>query len=126
MVMKLKYSEKCGKSRKRINALFSRLEGKAIVVEGKKDARALARLGFSAYPAAGRRNLAARIGGEGAVVLTDLDSAGDELALIVKAELEPYMHCDTETRKQLGAILDLRNFEDIVSKLEKFNGEYPE
>lgn len=123
--MKMKYSEKCEKSRKRLNALLSRLEGKAIIVEGKKDADALGRLGFSAYTAAGSvKNIAARIRESGAIVLTDMDGAGDELALMVKDELEPYMRCDIETRKRIAAMLDLRNFEDIAQKMEKFNEEH--
>ncbi len=119
----MKYLEKCEKSRKRLNALFSRLEGKAIIVEGKKDAHAMQSIGFSAYAVAGRKNIASRISENEAVVLTDLDSAGDELALIVKRELEPYVKCDIETRKNLGAVLDLMCFEQIENKLEKFEEE---
>lgn len=118
----MKYLKKSEKSRKRLDALFFKLEGKAIIVEGKRDADALGRIGFSAYAAAGKvRGIAGRIGGKNAVVLTDLDRSGEELALMLKDELEPYVKCDLETRKRLGAILELRNFEDIAWKLEKFN-----
>ncbi len=129
---KMKYLKKCEKSRKRLDALFSKLEGRIIVVEGKRDAEALAHLGFGSYAAAGRvRSLVSRVldsetenpKRESCVVLTDLDDAGDELALLVRSELEPYVKCDIETRKRIGAILDFRHFEDIERKLEKFNEE---
>ena len=64
---------------------------------------------------------AAKNGVKKAVILTDLDERGDELAFEAGEELARYgITSDAETRKVIGGMLKLRHFEDIKKKLEEF------
>jgi 5S rRNA maturation endonuclease (ribonuclease M5) len=111
---------------KRLKLLMEALENGALFVEGKKDAKALTGLGFAeVYTISGNLRSscekAAKDGVTRAVVLTDRDERGEELAGEARNELERYgITCDTELRKKIAALLHLRYFEDMERKYEKF------
>ncbi|MBD3390169.1 hypothetical protein GF415_04440 [Candidatus Micrarchaeota archaeon] len=109
---------------------MERLRDSVVLVEGKKDERALEPYMESGkiLKAAGRLETACRraseifsncrgkAGGE-AIVLMDRDSAGEELAVITKGELEANsIKADLETRKRLMAILRLTHIENFGKK----------
>lgn len=111
---------------KRWNRIMESLEDVALFVEGKNDKIALQSLGFTdIYLVSGtlRQSCenAANNGSTNAVILTDLDERGDELAFEASEELARYgIKSDTETRKKIGGMLKLRHFEDMKKKLEVF------
>ena len=58
-------------------------------------------------------------------VLTDLDQSGDELALKARDELESRsMKADISTRKTLGFVLNIRQFEDAKRGYNELMNEY--
>lgn len=111
---------------KRWNRAMESLEDVALFVEGKNDKLALESLGFKEiYLVSGtlRQSCenAAKNGVKNAVILTDLDERGDELAFEASEELRRYgINPDTELRKKIGGMLKLRHFEDMKKKLEEF------
>ncbi len=111
---------------KRLKLIMEKLEDVALFVEGKNDKLALEALGFKEiYLVSGTLKQscenAAKNGVTKAVILTDLDERGDELAFEASEELRRYgITPDTELRKAIGGMLKLRHFEDMKKKLEAF------
>jgi 5S rRNA maturation endonuclease (ribonuclease M5) len=99
---------------------------KAIIfVEGKKDEAAIAPyVRGTVIQVSGRvRGACERAAEKGArevIVLTDRDSAGEELAELAKEELEfNGIKADLETRKKLFAILRMGPLENFRKKYEE-------
>ena len=93
-----------------------------VLVEGVKDATAIYPYVESVIEASGRTRDACRRASESgagsAVLLTDLDKRGDELAEELRSELGRYgIKADTETRKRLGGLL-------CMERIENFKGKY--
>jgi 5S rRNA maturation endonuclease (ribonuclease M5) len=113
--------------KKELEKIMEKLKGSAVLVEGRKDAEALLPFvgeGRVFAASAGRlRSACAKVAALGvreAFVLTDMDKAGDELALMARGELEGLgIRADLTTRKKLAGILHLRYFESFGKKHEK-------
>ena len=133
---------------------MERLEGAVVLVEGKKDQQALepyvtgrgkagsktrqktcsglsVREGGVVQISGGRLRSAceeaARRGVRKAIVLTDRDKAGEELAKRAREELEGCgIAADLETRKRLMAILRLAFVENFQKKYEEKRKEIEE
>ena len=96
-----------------------------IFVEGKKDEAAIApAVRGTIIQVSGRVRgaceKAAEAGAREVIVLTDRDSAGEELAEMAKEELESYgIRADLETRKRLFGILRMGNLENFRKKYEE-------
>ncbi|MBU0533093.1 hypothetical protein KKB44_06390 [Candidatus Micrarchaeota archaeon] len=101
---------------KRLGKLLERLKEGYVFVEGKKDKKALEKLGITnVLTISGNLRLSCDKVEKGTVVvLTDLDRRGDELAVAAKDELERHsISVDLETRKMLAHTLRIRYFEDV-------------
>ncbi|MFH1133867.1 MAG: toprim domain-containing protein [Nanoarchaeota archaeon] len=97
---------------------------KLIVVEGKKDAAALAQFGIPAIPLNRRplfsfaEDIAART--KDCVILTDLDTEGKRLYAMLKEHLTRNgVRIDTQFREWLFRETTLRQIEGLVSYAEK-------
>lgn len=96
-----------------------------IFVEGKKDEAAIAPyVRGTVIQVSGRvRGACERAGEMGVrevIVLTDRDSAGEELAELCKEELESHgIRAELETRKRLFAILRMGPLENFRKKYEE-------
>jgi len=110
--------------KKELEKLMEKLENSVVLVEGKKDQYALepyVRGGKIVQISAGRLKTAgerlAKDGIQSVIILTDRDSAGEELAMRASDELRGYgINCDLETRKRLMAILRLSFVENFEKK----------
>ncbi|MEM2909288.1 MAG: hypothetical protein QW590_03940 [Candidatus Bilamarchaeaceae archaeon] len=110
------------KDAKRLECLIRILKNNCVLVEGKRDKEALNSLGCSdAIPISGRiRQLREFIKAKKVIVATDLDRRGNQLAAMIKSELEGSAIVDCETRILLGRLLKLKYFEDIGRKYAEF------
>ncbi|MBI5046638.1 hypothetical protein HZC07_02805 [Candidatus Micrarchaeota archaeon] len=108
---------------KKLEEILEKLRSGWVFVEGKRDKDALQKLGCSKiFTISGNLRLSCdqlekqlQESGEKTpvFVLTDHDRRGDELAIIAKNELESRsISVDLETRKLLGRMLGIVNFED--------------
>jgi 5S rRNA maturation endonuclease (ribonuclease M5) len=110
---------------KRLRKIMAELEDNWLFVEGLKDKKALEKLGLRRIKtiSGNLRQSCRELDGvaQYVIVLTDLDRRGDQLMRAAKDELEALsIKADTETRRQLAAILALRYFEDIERKYKEF------
>ena len=114
---------------KKLDKLLQKLQGSWIFVEGKKDRKALHALGYvSILTISGNLRQSCdrltAINAEKVFVLTDLDRRGDELAKLARDELEARsIRADLEMRKDLGHLLNIRNFEDAKRAYDKIKEE---
>ncbi|MBI5051412.1 hypothetical protein HZC08_01505 [Candidatus Micrarchaeota archaeon] len=111
---------------KELKRFLELLKTSVFFVEGKRDAGALRKAGIlDTVEISGKlKSACEKCAAERVIVLTDLDESGDELAFLAKEELERYgIMADIELRKRIGAILNLRFFEEFHKKLEKVNEE---
>lgn len=105
---------------KRLKYILEELreEGVMVFVEGKKDVYSLSKAGLKAYPLKGRHpEPKGRV-----VILTDLDEEGERLAKEYKNKWESRKGVDlvdTKTRKYLGAILGITQFEGFWKSLSR-------
>lgn len=100
------------------------LQDEWVVVEGKRDKKALEELGFHkvrAIAGSPRRSISRLRGtAEKVYILTDLDRRGNQLARMAKEELEANsISADLEARKKFAGIFRLRFFEDARRRYEK-------
>lgn len=107
---------------KKLEKAIEKLRANLVLVEGKRDKKALELLGCeNVLAVAGRKNqLANLINEKRVIVATDLDKSGNELAEAIKSEIEGFAQVDCETRRELGRLLRLKYFEDIKRKYEEF------
>lgn len=104
--------------------MMEKLGKSLVIVEGAKDARAVGPYADLVIEAAGRPReacmKASETGACEAVVLTDLDRSGDELALGLRSELGRHgIRADLETRKTLGGLLQVKQMENFEEKYRK-------
>ncbi|MBD3398427.1 hypothetical protein GF412_04350 [Candidatus Micrarchaeota archaeon] len=118
---------------KELSKLMEKLEESVVLVEGKKDERALApyiKEGRILQASGKLRTACERASGEHVkevVVLTDRDKAGEELARMAEEELGRYgIRADLETRKRLLAILRITHVENFAKKYEEKKQELEE
>ena len=110
---------------KKLLRLLAMLRGSVVLVEGKRDKKALEELGCRrVITVSGRvRDVCESLRGEeGRVVIaTDLDRSGNELARMAREELEGCsLGADSETRVLLARILKIRYFEDAKRGFDEF------
>jgi len=109
---------------KLLERVLRKLDGEVVIVEGKRDAMALRRIGVKGrlLEASGRvEGICLRIGADSAIVLTDNDEAGDELAGMLVGEMEGCgVTPDLQARRDLKYVLGFRTVEEIPRKLEEF------
>jgi len=105
---------------------MEKLKNAVVLVEGKKDQYALEPyvrgtvLQISSGRLKGACEKAAKMGVQKAIVLTDRDDAGEELAKMANDELRSCgISADLDTRKRLMAILRLSFVENFDKKYEK-------
>jgi 5S rRNA maturation endonuclease (ribonuclease M5) len=108
----------------KLGKLLAELEGRWIFVEGQKDKKALARLGYvNVLTISGNlRQSCERLNGQASsvVVLTDLDRRGDELAKKAREELEACsIRAEIDLRRRLAYLLNIRHFEDAERGYER-------
>jgi 5S rRNA maturation endonuclease (ribonuclease M5) len=101
------------------------LDSSVVIVEGKKDARALRSVGVCGkiVEASGKvRGICSRIAPEtAAIILTDNDEPGKELAGLVKDELEGCgISADLQVRRDLRFVLGHRTVEEMPRKMKEF------
>ena len=111
-------------ARKVLDRMMEKLGESLVLVEGAKDERAIGPYAGTVIQAAGRPREACRKASETgaleAVVLTDLDRSGDELALELQSELGRYgIRADLEMRKALGGLLQVKQMENFEGKYQK-------
>ena len=100
-----------------------------IVVEGQKDRNALKALACNnVLTVSGNLRITSKKLSEKdvdkVIVLTDLDSRGDELLVETREELERYgISVDDNIRKQISGVLNVKYFENIEKKYEEFMKE---
>jgi 5S rRNA maturation endonuclease (ribonuclease M5) len=112
---------------KELRKLMEKLEDSVVLVEGKKDERALfpyMRKGRILQVSSGRLRAAcakaAQEGAREAIILTDRDKAGEELASLAADELRANgISPDMEVRKRLLGILMLTYVENFGKKYEE-------
>jgi 5S rRNA maturation endonuclease (ribonuclease M5) len=103
--------------------------GAALLVEGKKDREALQNCGFSnpIFTITRTPDEVARAVSESsgrAAVLTDFDSAGEDLLKRIVPALEAHgVSADTETRRRLRGLFGIRFFEDLDLKVRGLRDE---
>lgn len=112
------------RARKVLDRMMEKLGSSLVLVEGAKDERAVGPYAGIVIQAAGRPRAACRkaseTGATEAVVLTDLDRSGDELALELRSELGRYgIRADLELRKTLGGLLQVKQMENFEGKYQK-------
>jgi len=116
--------ERLGRKRKLLERVLKKLDESVVIVEGKKDTRALRALGVKGklVEASGKvRGICTRFDAESAVVLTDMDKAGKELADMLVGELEGCgVVPDLQPRRDLRYVLGLWTVEEMPRKLEEF------
>ncbi len=108
------------KTLKALENLLEELKHKYIIVEGKKDVASLQKLGLKAFPYS--KKTLEKAHGEVAI-LTDLDSAGEELGKRISEELREnnsVSKVDLFSRKMLSYLLNLKHFEEAYKKYLKF------
>ncbi len=123
------------KKYKTLQRLLRLIENRVVLVEGKRDKKALEELGCRrVITISGRaRNVceSLRYETEPIVIATDLDESGNELARMVKEELEGLsLSADDETRIRLSKVLRIKHFEnakrgfdDLIEEIMKMDLE---
>ncbi len=114
--------------RKNLERAFEDMSGKPVIVEGKNDREALRRckvkeriLIIKGRPEEIARSLA---GEDEAIVLTDFDERGEELAKILCECLRSYgVAPNIGCRRRLRYALGISVFQEIDRKLEEFEKE---
>ncbi len=112
--------------KKELDRLLLDIQNGEIIVEGKKDKKALNNIGlFNVHTLQGDyRRIVKKLKDKNVkkvFILTDFDRRGDELAETLKGELiAQIIDFDLEKRKRLGAILNIRFWENADTKLEQF------
>ncbi len=112
---------------KKLQRLLEKMERSVVLVEGKRDKNALEKLGCRrVITISGRvRDVCESLDGEHeAVIATDLDRRGNELARRAREELEGCsVRADSETRVLLARILKIKYFEDAKRGFDEFMEE---
>lgn len=112
--------ERKRKLKKLLKNLMEKLSQSYVIVEGKKDVKAMREIGIESNPYT--KKSIERAKGK-VIVLTDLDKEGERLAKEIEGKLKENTNVeeiDINTRKRLSSLLNLRHFEEIKKKLEKF------
>jgi|GEM_PF-452535 len=119
-------NEVSNQQKKELKKLMEKLKDSIVLVEGKKDQFALEPyvrgrvLQISGGRLRGACEKAAEMGAREAVILTDRDNAGEELARMASDELRSCgINADLDTRKKLMAILRLTFVENFDKKYEE-------
>ncbi|RLG19973.1 hypothetical protein DRN67_01180, partial [Candidatus Micrarchaeota archaeon] len=115
---------KLERKRRLLERALRELDQSVVIVEGKKDLRALREIGVKGKVvlASGRmEGICSRVDAGRATILTDKDGAGDELAEMLVGELEGCgVEPDLQLRRNLKYVLGFRTVEEIPRKLEEF------
>lgn len=111
---------------KELRRILAELKRGSLLVEGKKDKKALEEIGCARVFMLNRRveevcKSLSRKGIEEIIVLTDMDRTGDRLCREAEELLVAYrIRTDTMMRRRLGGLLNLRRFENVKEKLNEF------
>jgi len=110
---------------KQLIALFNEVRGKTILVEGKRDKKALENCGVDARIVLINRSpdsVSESLSGlEEAVLLTDFDDYGEELCGRMAESLQAFnVKPNTAYRKKLRYLLGVRCFEELDTRLDEF------
>lgn len=113
---------------KNLERAFEEMRGKPIIVEGKKDREALRRCGVNGKILImnGRpQDVCGPLEGEEeAIILTDFDERGEELAEILCECLRSIGVCpNTDCRRRLRYALGIATFQEIDRRLEEHESE---
>jgi 5S rRNA maturation endonuclease (ribonuclease M5) len=112
---------------KKLRRLLQKMEESVVLVEGKRDKKALEKLGCPrVITVSGRvRDVCETLRNEDRVIIaTDLDRRGNEIARKAREELEGCsVTADSETRVLLARILKIRYFEDAKRGFDEFMEE---
>ncbi len=117
---------------KELRKIMEKLGDAVVLVEGKKDQYALEPYAKEIFQiSSGKvRSACEKVSETGvreAVVLTDRDKTGEELAKFASEELERYgIRADLETRKRLMGILRLTYVENFGKKYDEKMKEFEE
>ncbi|MFA5382763.1 MAG: toprim domain-containing protein [Candidatus Micrarchaeia archaeon] len=112
--------------KKELDNIFLELQDGEIIVEGKKDKIALNKIGLIKVNTlqGDYKRIVEKLKEKNVqkvFILTDFDRRGDELAEKLKGELTAQaIDFDLEKRKRLGAILNIKFWEEADTKLEQF------
>ncbi len=106
------------RKRKRLRRALHLLHTSAVVVEGRKDALALAKAGFTAYLYAWAMAHPSAFSLP-VVALTDIDREGERKAKALYEALSPYTTVDIHLRRELAYLLQLHTFEAFHRKLKQ-------
>ncbi|MFH1447251.1 MAG: hypothetical protein ABIG39_00145 [Candidatus Micrarchaeota archaeon] len=114
--------------RRNLQRAIEDMDGKPILVEGKKDREALRRCGIIGKIVLINRKpqelCGSLAGANEAVILTDFDEQGEELSVILGEHLRSYgIRPNTECRRRLRYSLGLRVFQEMDRRLEEFRIE---
>ncbi len=107
---------------KKLELLIRKMQESCVLVEGKRDKIALEKLGCEDVIAvSGRtRQLRNLVKAKKIIVATDLDRKGNELARMIREEMEGMVKVDSETRIQLARLLEMKYFEDAKRRYDEF------
>ncbi len=107
---------------KKLELLIRKMQESCVLVEGKRDKIALEKLGCEDVIAvSGRtRQLRNLVKAKKIIVATDLDRKGNELARMIREEMEGMVKVDSETRVQLARLLEMKYFEDAKRRYDEF------
>ncbi|MFA6035700.1 MAG: toprim domain-containing protein [Candidatus Micrarchaeia archaeon] len=115
---------KIAQKAKLLARVLKTLDSSVVIVEGKKDEAALQEIGVKGriLQASGRvRGICEKVKADEAVILTDNDLAGKELAELVRDELEACnIRVDLQVRRDLRHVLGARTVEEVPRKLKEF------
>jgi 5S rRNA maturation endonuclease (ribonuclease M5) len=122
------HSRECIKERKakELRRVLTELRESNVLVEGKKDRAALEEIGCPSVFTLCRsvEDVCRSLSSEGikeVVILTDMDRTGDRLCSEAEGMLIAYrIRPNTFLRKRLSGLLNVRKFEDVKKKLDKF------
>jgi len=119
------------RKRKLLARLMKKLDEAVVIVEGKRDARALREVGVKGriLLASGRmKGICGRVNDvDEVMILTDNDEAGRELAELLRDELESCgIRPDVQVRRDLRYVLGIRTVEEMPRKLMEFERKLKE
>jgi 5S rRNA maturation endonuclease (ribonuclease M5) len=110
--------------------VLKKLDSSVVIVEGKKDEAALREIGARGriLQASGRvKGICEKVKADEAVILTDNDLAGKELAELVQGELEACgIRADLQARRDLRHVLGARTVEEVPAKMREFEKKLKE
>jgi len=112
------------KAMKKIKAILEKMMNSFIIVEGKKDVESLKEMGLKAHTILEMNKAKGDV-----MILTDNDREGDRLAKMIYDELLPNPNVntiDTNSRKILCSILNIKTFESFGRKIKEFENEIME